>query len=178
MGPEWGGTVDLIRILAFVVMIGIFGDVTISVFNGFGQPYRITQVEIVQSSIVISAAWFLMSHVGLTGAALAWLPAILISQIMSAYFLRDILDHPMYGLLKPYMAIIASTGICVAVSLLTIYFIPGIAGLIVAVILGMFSTLLLLWFADRFYGLGFTRDLTMIFPQLAELIGIPSVEGK
>jgi O-antigen/teichoic acid export membrane protein len=172
LGPKWAGTEDVIRVLSLVIMIGIFGEVAVSVFKGFGQPYRITLLEVVQSTVTISLVWFLTSRVGLVGAALAWVPAIFLSQGLSARFLLSILDQPFRGLLAPFMAVIAATGLCVAVAMTASHYVPGVAGLVLAAALGGLATMAFLWFADRRYELGFANDLALIFPQFAAFFGL------
>jgi lipopolysaccharide exporter len=174
LGPEWAGTEDVIRVLSLVVMIGIFGEVAVSVFKGFGQPYRITLLEVVQSSVTISLVWLLTSRVGLVGAALAWVPAILLSQGLSARFLLSVLDQPFRGLLAPFVAVITATMLCIAVAVTAIYFVPGVVGLMIAAILGAMSTVAFLWFADRRFELGFTNDLALVFPQIAAFFRLSS----
>jgi O-antigen/teichoic acid export membrane protein len=176
LGPNWGGTEELIRILALVVMISIFGEVAISVFKGFGQPYRITLVEVIQSSVTVALVWILTKRFGLAGAALAWLPTISFSQVLSALFLQKILDHPFRGLYKPLMAVLTATGVCVAIAMTFRNLIPGLAGLISAIALGAVSAVILLWAADRLYSLGFARNLALAFPQVAAFVG--SFHGK
>jgi PST family polysaccharide transporter len=171
LGPSWAGTEEVIRVLAFVVMIGIFGEVAVSVFKGFGQPYRITLLQVFQSSIVISFVWLLTKRFGLVGSALAWLPSILFSQLLSGVFLQTILDHPFRGLQNPLTAILAATCLCFIVAMTASYLIPGVAGLIIAIALGGGATFWLLWLADRRYELGFAQNLALAFPQLAALIG-------
>jgi O-antigen/teichoic acid export membrane protein len=178
LGPKWTGTEDVIRVLSLVIMIGIFGEVAVSVFKGFGQPYRITLLEVAQSTVTITLVWFLTSRVGLVGAALAWVPAILLSQAMSARFLLSILDQPFRGLMAPFLAVITATVLCVAVATTASYFIPGAIGLIVAGVMGAVSTVAFLWFADRRYELGFANDLVLVFPQIAVFLRIPSTENK
>lgn len=178
LGPDWAGTEDVIRVLALVVMIGILGDVAVSVFKGFGQPYRITLLEVIQSSITIALVWLLTRRFGLVGSALAWLPAILSSQLLSAHFLQIILDHPFRGLLRPFLAIMAGTGLCVLVAIGASNLVPGVLGLIITIALAGASTLALLWAADRRYQLGFAHNLTLIFPQLAALVGYFSMRNE
>ena len=48
LGPSWAGTERVIRVLSLVVMIGTFGEVAVTVFKGFGQPYRITLLEVIR----------------------------------------------------------------------------------------------------------------------------------
>ena len=167
LGPSWVGTEEVIRVLSLVVMIGTFGEVAVSVFKGFGQPYRITFLEVIQSSVTISFVWVLTRRFGLVGSAMAWLPAVLFSQLLSVWFLQKILDHPLRGLQNPLIAILAATGLCFVVSMMASYLIPGVVGLVTAAALGSISTILLLWVADRRYKLGFAHNLALAFPQFA-----------
>jgi len=176
LGAEWIGTEEVIRVLSLVVMIGIFGEVAVSVFKGFGQPYRITLLEVIQSSVTISFVWILTQQFGLVGSAMAWLPAIFLSQILSIRFLHNILDHPFQGLQNTFVAIIAATGLCFVVAMTAINFVHGIAGLIVASVLGALSTFLLLWIADRRFKLGFANNLALAFPQIASFIGLSATK--
>jgi O-antigen/teichoic acid export membrane protein len=170
LGPKWAGTENVIRVLSLVVMLGIFGEVAVSVFKGFGQPHRVTLLEVVQSSVTISLVWYLTGRIGLIGAALAWVPAILLSQLLSIRFLQNILDQPFRGLQNPLMAILAATALCGVVAMTLSHYVPGVAGLFAAILLGSLSAAVFLWAADRRYNLGFAHDLALAFPQFAFLI--------
>jgi lipopolysaccharide exporter len=176
LGANWAGTGEVIRILTLVVMIGVFGEVAVTVFRGFGQIYRITLLEVVQSSVTITFVWMLTSRYGLAGAALAWLPSALLSQILSIFFLQNMLGQPFQGLQKPFAAIIAATGVCSLVAWIVIRLVPGIAGLIVAATLGAACTAVFLWAVDRRFGLGFSRNLALVFPQFAGFFGVSRME--
>jgi O-antigen/teichoic acid export membrane protein len=178
LGPNWAGTEDVIRILALVVMIGIFGEAAVSVFKGFGQPYRITLLEVIQSSVTIAFVWILTKRFGLAGAALAWLPTISFSQLLSALFLQKILDHPFQGLGRPFLAVIVATGLCITTAVITKSLIPGVIGFTTAIAVGILSAGVSLWMADRLYGLGFARNLASVFPQIAVFVGFPSMENE
>ncbi|HET9905769.1 MAG TPA: lipopolysaccharide biosynthesis protein [Anaerolineales bacterium] len=170
LGPSWAGTEEVIRVLSLVVMMGIFGEVAVSVFKGFGQPYRIALLEAFQSSITISFVWVLTRRFGLVGSAMAWLPAILVSQLLSIRFLHNILDHPLRGLQNSLVAVLAATGLCFIVAMTANFAIPGVVGLFTAAALGGASTILLLWAADRRYKLGFADNFAMAFPQFASFL--------
>lgn len=171
LGPEWAGTEDVIRILALVVMIGIFGEVAVSVFKGFGQPYKITMLEIVQSSVTILFVWFLTKRFGLAGAAMAWVPAVSLSQLLSMRFLQNMLQNPFKGLHSPLFAIMSATILCAITAMAASSYIEGITGLIMAVVLGGLSTVALIWIADRRFEIGFGNDLAVAFPQFASFLG-------
>ena len=178
LGPDWAGTEDVISILAVVVMIGIFGEAAVSLFKGFGQPYRITVLELIQSSFTLAFVWILTKPFGLAGAALAWLPTILFSQLLSALFLQKILDNPFRGLERPFLAIVVATGLCVATAVLTKSIIPGMVGFLAAITGGILVAGASLWGADRLYNLGFARNLVLAFPQITVFVRIPSVEKE
>jgi lipopolysaccharide exporter len=178
LGPNWTGTEAVVRVLAIVVIIGIFGEVAVSVFKGFGQPYRVTLLEVIQSTTTVAFMWALTKQFGLVGSALAWLPAILLSQLLSAIILTKILDHPFQGLQRPFLAIMFSTSVCVFVALASASMVPGINGSILAAILGMASTVAFLWVADRRYNLGFIQNFVMVFPQLGALMGVSTMKNK
>jgi PST family polysaccharide transporter len=178
LGPNWAGTEDVIRILTLVVMIGIFGEVAVTVFRGFGQIYRITLLEVVQSSVTITFVWILTSRFGLAGAAMAWLPSILLSQVLSILFLRDILGQPFQGLQKPFAAILAGTGLCSLVAMTVNRLVPGVAGMMIAAASGAAINAAFLRTVDRRFGLGFSKNLALVFPQLAGLFGVSRVEAN
>ena len=170
LGPEWAGTEDVIRILSLVVLIGIFGEVAVSVFKGFGQPYKITLLEVIKSTATISLVWFLTSRFGLAGAALAWVPAVLLSQILCIKFLQDILGHPFHKLTKPFLAIFTATVLSAGIAFTVNHFISGLTGFIIAAFISAVCVILFLGLSDRYFELGFARDLALVFPQFASLI--------
>lgn len=172
LGPEWQGTEQVIRVLTVVVMIGVFGDVGVSVFKGFGQPYRITLLEVVQSSTTLAFMWVLTTRYGLVGSALAWLPAIILSQILCAVFLQRILVDPFKGLNRPFLAIFAATISCALIAVAAVSLWPGIVGAIIATLGGLASAAAFLWMADRRYNMGFLHNLAMVFPKAAAFLGI------
>lgn len=178
LGPNWAGTEQLIRILALVVMIGIFGEAAVSLFKGFGQPYRITLLEVVQTSVTIVLAWILTKRFGLAGAALAWLPSVSMSQILSAFFLQSILYQPFRELQKPLTAVLVAMGSCTVMATAFRNLVPGVSGLIMATALGMASAITLLWLADRRYKLGFADNFVLAFPQFASFLRLIQSEPE
>lgn len=177
LGPSWAGTEPVIQVLAFVNMIGIFGEASSPVLKGFGQPYRITMIEFIQSSIIIFLVWILTEQFGLVGAALAWLPAISLSQFFSAHFMRQLLDHPFTGLHRPVLAALGITGICTALAAAVHSVIPGLAGIAAAGALAVLAAGALLLVSDRYFSLGFVQNLTLAFPQVAAWIGVPAADN-
>jgi len=176
LGSKWDGTVPLIQILALVTMIGLLGDSTIPLVKGFGQSYRITQIELVQSSTLIAMIWLLTSRYGVLAAALAWLPAIILVQILCLYFIWDIFHDPLKDARKPLLAILSATIAGGGISALVISRLQNIPGLVLASLLAALVTGSILWISDRRYSLGLFRNIAIAFPQVAAFLKIPNVE--
>lgn len=178
LGAKWEGTVPIIQILAVVTMIGLIGDATIPLVKGFGQSYRITQIELVQSSSLILMIWFFTKHYGTVGTALAWLPAITAVQILCLYFIRDIFHNPMQEARKPLFAILLATLAGAGGSYATIHVLPNIAGLLVAGLLAALVIGAILWFSDQRFSLGLLRNIVIAFPQVASLLKIRNTDAN
>ena len=169
LGAKWEGTVSLIQILAFGAMIALLSDATVPLVKGFGQSYRVTQIELVQSSSLILMVWLFSSRYGTLGAALAWLPAIICVQILCLYFIQDIFHNSLKEVRKPLLAILFATVAGAGISYLAIRILPNTSGLVIASVLAAFVIVSILWFSDHRYSLGLAHNIVMAFPQLASL---------
>jgi PST family polysaccharide transporter len=176
LGPSWEGTEPIIRVLALVSMLGIFGEVIVPILNGVGQPYKVTMLEIVQSSLIIMSVWILSGRYGLVGAALAWLPAIIASLILSIIFIQRILLHPYVKLGMPMLMVMVSSGAGAIVALSVDRIVPGLPGFIAANILAVIVIGGILWISDRRLTLGLGEGLSKAFPQVALLLGYSRVD--
>jgi lipopolysaccharide exporter len=172
LGPKWDETVPLIQILALATMIGLLSDATIPLVKGFGQPYRVTLIELVQSSTLIITIWFFTSRYGTIGAAMAWLPAIICVQILCLYFIRDMFNDPLKEARRSLFAIFLATVGGAGISFLAIHILPNIPGLIIASLLAALVTGSILWFSDHRYSLGLARNIAIAFPQVASFLKI------
>ena len=178
LGEKWNGTVSLIQILTVVTMIGLLGDATIPLVKGFGQSYRITQIELVQSSSLIFMIWFFTNRFGVTGAALAWLPAITFVQILCVYFIWDIFHDPLKDARKPLFAIFIATLAGAGIAYTIISLLPNIVGLIFA---GLFAAVVtggILRVTDQRYSLGLIRNIATAFPQVTAILKFGKTEIK
>jgi O-antigen/teichoic acid export membrane protein len=173
LGPQWQGTAPVIRVLALVSMIGILGEVTGPIFNGFGHPYKVTLIEVVQSATVILLVWGLTTRFGLVGAALAWLPTSIFSQLVSIYLIRRLFPRPFAGIGIPLLVIIIVTIISALMAFAIDFFAPTLIGLIFATLLAAGTFVGLLWLVERRFSLGLAEDLTRMFPRLGAFFGLP-----
>jgi O-antigen/teichoic acid export membrane protein len=170
LGPKWQGTEPVIRILSLATMIGLFGEVVVPLLKGLGLPYKITIIELVQSIVVIILVWGFASRYGVVGAALAWLPAVTMSQFISAYFINPLLHKPFAKLVRPMLVIILATVLGAAVALVVGQFIPGLFGFGLAISLALLAIAVILWTAERRFSLGITQDLSRMFPQMTSFL--------
>ena len=169
LGPKWEGAAPVLRVLGLAGLLGFFGDTVVPVLKGLGQPYKIAALEAAQSFLIIVLVWGLAGRFGLAGAAMAWLPAVAVSQILSLLFVRGLMDRPLSGLGRPLAAIVAATAMGTVVAVALDAAIPGLVGLIVAACAAAGVTYGLLALLDRLLGLGLVRDLVRAFPQLAAI---------
>lgn len=171
-GQNWMGTVSIIRILLVVNIFDIVGETITPILNGTGHPNKILVIEAIQSMALISLVTSLTNAYGAVGAALAWLPATILSQIVGLFFLRRILVRPLSGLYIPLVTIILSSLVGAFLAIETDLLIPGWIGFILASLIGILSTGLLLWMLERRFSLGLLNGLHQAFPPLTSWLGI------
>lgn len=167
LGEEWAGTGPLIRVLALVGLIGLLGEVIVPFLYGMGRPQRVVVLEVVQSSLVVGLTWWLVSEIGMIGAGVAWLPAVVLSQLLGVRFLRELIDSPFGGVARPLLAVL---GICILGGLVSWWvtlMVPGIGGLILAVLLGGLVILSLYAVGDNRLDSALSGAVLSVFPQLA-----------
>jgi O-antigen/teichoic acid export membrane protein len=121
--------------------------------------------------------WILASRYGLIGAAAAWLPALVVSQVISAAFVRKILHRPFAGLAGPASAVVLTSGVGAAIALGVDSLLPGLPGLVLAAFLAMAIMLVLLWILNRRFDLRLADELPRAFPQFARLVGLSPLDG-
>ena len=166
LGARWQGTVPIIRVLAWVNVVGLVGEAVIPVLNGLGRPSRVTLLVIVEYGLLILVAWGLTGRFGAVGAGLSWLVATGASQILGMYLLRQLLPRAWVGIAPSLSAIViaALAGAGAAWGMMRIE--AGLAGLIASVCVGGLVTFGLLSTLDRRLELNLARTLVDAFPQV------------
>lgn len=177
LGPRWAGTIPLIRIIASVSFVGLFGEAIVPILKGLGQPHKVTVIEAVQSALLIVFVWNLTASYGLIGAVIAWLPAIIASQAISGVFAKQILHQPFHRLSVPMLAVVIASGLGALAALGVDSEVGGIVGFVVANLVGFVVIGAALWTLDRLFELGFRRGFAQTFPQVAALVGLAPAES-
>jgi O-antigen/teichoic acid export membrane protein len=178
LGPRWIGTAPVIRILAIASLLGLLGDVVDPILNAFGRPAQVTLMEAIQSLTLIAAVWVLAGQYGLPGAAAAWIPAILGSQILSVLFLRRVFRRPFRGVLFPVLVVTAISVAGGVAAVLLDGWIPGFLGLLAAGAAGTLLVAGMLWAAERFLSLGLGVAAARLFPRVWSYLGLPAPESS
>jgi O-antigen/teichoic acid export membrane protein len=169
LGSRWDGTVDVIRVLSVVGLVGLLGETVVPMLKGVGQPYKVMILELIQSALLIILIYNLAVQYDLVGAALAWLPAIGVSFCFSVVFVTKLVPQPFNGLLKPLLAITFTAVVGGAAALLIDQEITGVISLFFATGGALGITALLLWMLNRVFRLGLTEALFEVLPQLHSL---------
>ena len=167
LGEKWAGTGPLIRVLTLVGLIGLLGEVIVPVLYGMGRPQKVVVLEVVQSTLVVGLTWWLVGEIGIIGAGVAWLPAIVLSQLLGVRFLRELIDRPFQGVARPLLAVL---GICILGGLVSWWvtlMVPGLGGLTLAVGLGGLVILSLYAVGDNRLDSALSGAVLSVFPQLA-----------
>jgi O-antigen/teichoic acid export membrane protein len=166
LGEQWAGTEPVIRTLAIVSILSLFGDVSLPLWSGMGQPWRTTLIEAVQLVLLVSGAWYLTLQMGVVGAALAWIPAILATQLITLFFLPRVLPRPLAGLFSIGLGLLAAAAAAIAIAMWIEAQFGGLGGLITGLLAGAGVYVGLLVVIDGRLGLGLTESLFRVFPQL------------
>lgn len=174
LGARWAGTETVIRILALSGMVGLLGEVIPPFLKGLGRPDGVALIEALQSVVLVSSAWLLSRHFGLPGAAGAWIPATVASQVAGVLVFRRLVPAALGGLARPIggalFAALAGGGVAAAVDSV----VPGVAGVVLAGLAGGGVTLAALRVLDRPLGIGLADSVGKAFPGLADRLGISS----
>lgn len=166
LDEKWQGTGPLIGILAVASAIGLFGDTAVPMFSGLGRPQRVTVLEAVQSTVLILSVWLLASRFGLFGAASAWVPALLASQLVCVFYVRSHAPQCLAGLERPVAAVVVASLVAAATAATVDRVLGGLVGLILATLAGLGVAAALILVSDRRMDLGMVRSVQRVFPRI------------
>jgi len=163
-GP-WQGSASIIQVLAVVGAVGLFGDAVDPLLQGLGYPAKSVAIAALQTGAILVVVQPLASGYGAHGAAASWIPGVLASQILSAYFLVRLVPKPFRALARPMTAVLLASAFAGVFSRALAGSLPGAWGAVLAGALAGLGALWILWFLDRRFGLGFSDGIRRIFPR-------------
>ena len=169
LGASWTGAETLIMILASVNLIGMTGDVLGPALKGLGAPAAVVATGVTQYGLLVAFAWLLTGPLGVTGAALAWVPAVAVTQCVAIALLRSHLPRPFASISRPLLAIAGVSVVAAVAARLTSDALPSQAGLVAAFAAAAAAVVAGLRLADRRSGLELGAQLKAAFPRIAAL---------
>jgi O-antigen/teichoic acid export membrane protein len=137
LGEKWQGTETLVQYFATAGLIGILGEAVVPLLYGIGRAMHVFLTELVQSLTLILGVWIFIDYMGIEGAAFAWVPTACISLVVILYFLYHSVSQPFSGLRLPVTMIVGVATISGMISSLVVEWIPGIAGLLLAMVVAL-----------------------------------------
>jgi lipopolysaccharide exporter len=170
LGPRWESTVPLIQVLALVNVIGLFGELVVPLLKGIGQPYKVVFLELAQQSILLVLVWHLAGRWGILAAAIAWVPALSVSQLLSLWFVRRIFPRLFAGWGLPLLTLLPVAGTTYLIAGVTTLMLPGLEGLFVATLLALGAASAFILILDRWLSMGLVEGVFRLFPEAAALI--------
>jgi O-antigen/teichoic acid export membrane protein len=174
LDERWIGTIGIIQVLALANIIDMLGETISPILKGIGHPDKILVIEGIQSLVMITMVWSLTQYYGVIGAALAWLPSVIISQSVGIYYMRKILHKPFSKMGKP-LSIIAFVSIFGGIIAYAIDLnVSGMFGFISAALFASVFIGSLLLLLERKYKLGIFEGFIRAFPMIATYLRLQS----
>lgn len=174
LGAKWAGTVPIIRILTVVSIIGLLGNIIGPLHQGIGQPFKVAVNIGLQRTILVIMISLFTAYWGLNGAALAWIPAIIVSQIVDIVFMTRLLKRPFQGIFKTFFIVTAISTICALMANYLYHITGNVGGLLAAVAGATLIIFFLFALLDERLSLGLKDCLIKFFPHLSFIPGISS----
>ena len=166
LSDRWQGTVEVMQLLILTSIAMLLSENMGPVLKGIGQPSKIVAMDTLQMAILAGLSWWLIGALGLPGAGIAWMIAILVTQVMAARYAYQLFGTPFAGMLRPLLAIMTSSVLATAAAALSVRFLPGVLGLGVAIVLSAATAGIATLWLDRCYRLGIFHTFVGPFPWL------------
>jgi O-antigen/teichoic acid export membrane protein len=170
LGPQWHDAQLLIGILAATAALGLIADSVFPMFEGRGEPNRITFLLTIRTAVVLVAAVPLTSALGVMGAAVATLLAEAPLQVTAVVLARRRVPGPFRGVMPVLIAAFVAGAIGGAVGLGLDALVGPPWGAIPAAVGGGTTAVAALWALDRVMGLRLATLLTQVFPALTRFL--------
>jgi O-antigen/teichoic acid export membrane protein len=164
LGPKWAGAAAVLRVLSVACILGLAADAAVPLFQGLGLPRLVAALALAQLVTVAALAGWLTAEYGLTGSALAWTGAALMSLFVSRALLRRMLG-PAPETRHRVGAIVGAGAVAAVVTLAVQGVVNGLAGVVLGMMAGLAAAAGIIWQVDRFWRLQIGADLRVLFPK-------------
>lgn len=170
LGPQWIGAEHVIRVMVVAMLFGAFGDAAVPVLRSLGRPNHVTALDAIRGTTLIVLVFEGADRFGLVGAAGAWIPATIITQLFVVLMIRRTFEAPFHGLLKLTAVILAISLAGCAAAVGVEAAVPGILGLLAGALAGGAVILTLLVMTDRYWSLEILEGVATLSPRVGGLM--------
>jgi O-antigen/teichoic acid export membrane protein len=153
LGTRWIGATPVLQVLGVACIIGTFGESLSPLLMGRARPDRVLVLELLQSAALLLCVWPLLRAFGVVGAALAWLLANTVTQVLAVWYSRSMVPGLIAGTGPWLGSAIAAALISAAAALLAASALDGFLAVATGGIAGLLAASAGLWLLDRRYEL-------------------------
>ena len=171
LGDRWQGAIVITQLLIISSIAGMLGDGVAPVLKGTGRPAGIAAMDALQLALILVLGWPLIGKYGLVGAGIAWLTAIIASQVLAAWYARRLFDKPFAGLAAPLSAILCAAVLATVVAAVVVDVLEGAPGIAAAAVASAGVAALATLVLDRCFSLGILQTISGPMPWLRRFAG-------
>lgn len=139
LGARWAGAAPVIQLLGFACVIGMLGEIVVPLLMGRGRPDRVLVLEAVQTGLLLTGVLVLIPRLGVTGAAIAWLIANALTQLVVVRELRAMIDTPLRWTRRRIAGSAAAALAALLAARVAILLVDGLPGLVIAALVGLMA---------------------------------------
>ena len=165
LGARWVGSDQVIQLLSGAACISLVTECTIPLVTGLGRPHFAALVFGIRSALVVCLVWSLSGAYGVDGAAVAWLVAEVIVQVIAVAATRRTIPAPFRGLRPPLVAVMLVSAVTALVAWLVDTRVGGGIGVVAAVTAASIAGVTLLVVLDRTLRLGLGAGVMLVLPR-------------
>jgi O-antigen/teichoic acid export membrane protein len=170
LGDRWTGATHLMQLMVLVAVVGVAGDTVLPLLKGMGRPKQVAILDLIQLLLLVPIGWLLVGHFGLTGAGLAILVTVGISQVFAVRFAGRLISSPFSGTMASSAAIVGSALIGASVAAVLTESFSGLTALLTAAIGGTIAIAITGLLLDTMFELRLLSRMAEPFPILARLV--------
>jgi lipopolysaccharide exporter len=162
LGERWEAAIPVVRVLTIVGLCSAISIVALPMLQARGRARDAAALSFVRAAVLVALVWVLVPW-GVMGAAAAVVIAELALQVGAVVSARRSLTRPFAGVGRAIIGIAGVTALAAVVALALDWAVPGLVGLMLAVLASVSVTGVALFVMDRRFDLGLIRDVGALY---------------
>lgn len=151
LGGQWLGTAPIMQVLTATCIVGLFGDTVTPLLLGQGRARQAFTIDALQTAVQLSLLVPLLLALGVVGVAVARLGGVLVAQVASAVFVREIAGRSLSPLVRrQILAALVASGSAILAALALRDVLDGLPALVLSGLAAVAAAGVSLWILDRF----------------------------